>query len=477
VVCRYEIPARLKNQDNHTKLVNTINLAIKHVISGAPTLQAGIFGKDSSKPFWVQLRSLDLKEHVKWIYSNEPTVSEKAVQATVLEYLDMRYFDLDKKPGWKVIIMQHAASDILDILFVWNHPHGDGMSGKIFHKSLLQALDELHEDGPQCSPNLTLELTDSSVTFPPSIEDTVGLTISPSYMLKEAWKEYKPTSLFPRATDARWAPIRALPYKSHYEVITISDTILRKVLATCKGQETTLTGLLNSLVLVSMASHLEAKKAPGFASSTAIDQRRFVPAHSKKYPELVPANTIANYVSVMYHEYDEALLGDIRSKLAVNPTTGTGLLSEDLLDLLWTVAKRVREEISKRLEMGVHNDMVGLSKLVPDWRKKFLKDAKKPRALSWFLTNLGIFEAVSETESDSSNGVGTSWVRKRAQFTLSTEIPVAALLIGVASVKGGELVLTCTWQDTVVEAILVESLMLDLVKWLNQIGAEQRLQS
>jgi hypothetical protein len=384
----------------------------------------------------------------------------------------MKYPDLDKTPGWKVIIMEYATDEIVDILFVWNHPHGDGMGGKIFHEFLLQALNEIPHNELKHSGDLTLEFTDSSPVFPPSIEDTIGLTITPWYMLKEAWKEYKPPSLFPQATDAQWAPIKALPYKSQYEVTTISETALRKVVAMCKVQETTLTGLLNSLVLASLASHLEAKKAPGFASSTAIDQRRFVPARSKKYPELVPARTIANYVTVLYHEYDEALLADIRSNLATHSNTDTSLLSEDLLTLLWMVAKRVRGEISKRLEMGVHNDMVGLSKLVPDWKKKFLKDEKKPRALSWFLTNLGAFESVPEAETNPSRGGATPWLRKRAQFTLSTEIPVAALLIGVASVKGGELVLTCTWQDTVVDAILVKSLMMDLVKWLNQIASQ-----
>lgn len=116
--------------------------------------------------------------------------------------------------------------------------------------------------------------------------------------------------------------------------------------------------------------------------------------------------------------------------------------------------------------MGVYNDLLGLLKMVPSWEKKFLKDAKKSRLLSWFLTNLSVFEEGLEAET------GTPSVRKRAQFTLSAETPLAALLIGVLLVKGGELVLTCTWQDTVVERILVEPLMMDLVKWLNKIGDE-----
>ncbi|PVH99978.1 hypothetical protein DM02DRAFT_709850 [Periconia macrospinosa] len=460
VLCRYEIPVNLRDKN---ELTNTINTAVKRVIASSPTLRSVISGADTSEPVWIQLHSLDLNEHIKWATFDDAVASDQAVRATVLEQLSMRFWDLDKRPGWRLVVMQHATKEVLDILFVWNHPHADGMSGKIFHEHLLEALNQLPANEPQHSGHLTMDFTDSSVAFPPRIEETVELTLTTPYLLKEAWKEYKPTSLFPSATDARWAPIQALQYKFSYESATVSETVLRKILHMCRDRGTTLTGLLNSLVLVSLASHLEAKIAPGFMSSTAIDQRRFVPAPSEKYPDLVPAKTIGNYVTVLYHEYDKVLLADIRGKIA---RSKPGCLSEDLLDSLWAVAKRVRGEISKRLEMGVHNDLLGLSKMVPDWSKKFKKDAKKPRPLSWFLTNLGVFEEGLEAET------GNSWVRKRAQFTLSTETPLAALLIGVASVRGEDLVFTCTWQDTVVERILFESLMMDLVKWLNQIGGE-----
>jgi hypothetical protein len=81
---------------------------------------------------------------------------------------------------------------------------------------------------------------------------------------------------------------------------------------------------------------------------------------------------------------------------------------------------------------------------------------------------LGVFEgtpAANEAEVKT-----VSWSIQRAQFTLSTEIPVAALLIGVASVKDEGVVVTCTWQDTVVEASLVKHVMADLERWLRQVA-------
>jgi len=457
-------------EDARTKLVNTVNRAIGHVISRAPTLQVGISGEDSNKPFWIKLETVDLNEHIKWTTLDDATDSDQSVQAAVAAQLDTRFFELGVRPGWRVLVMNHTASDILDILFVWNHPHGDGISGKIFHQLLLEALNVM-ERGPEGNlSDLILKVGDSSKEFPPATESLVALPVTPLFVLKEAWNDYKPPSLFPGKIEASWAPIRTLPYKTRFQSFLIPEGILSKVVTICHDHKTTLTALLNSLVLISLASHLGQENAPAFASSTAIDQRRFLPPHPLAYRWFEPKKTIANYVSIMTHEYDSDLVGQIRSKLSTDVTHG--ILPEATLSLLWSIAARVRSEIAKRLESGLQNDVVGLMRFVPNWRKQFLRDVKKVRKLSWFLTNLGVFEEDPATNSTQPSRPETGWSISRAQFTISTETPMAALLLGVASVKNQSLVVTCTWQDTVVEAYLVESLMADMDRWLTQIGSQ-----
>ncbi|OAG01212.1 PLP-dependent transferase [Paraphaeosphaeria sporulosa] len=39
--------------------------------------------------------------------------------------------------------------------------------------------------------------------------------------------------------------------------------------------------------------------------------------------------------------------------------------------------------------MGLHNDVLGLARFMPNWKKQFLRDVKKPRKHAWFVTNLG----------------------------------------------------------------------------------------
>jgi hypothetical protein len=470
VLCRYSVPAAVAGPASRARLENVVKTAIGKVISRAPTLQVGISGDESSKPVFIKLGTVDLNEHVAWTTVENAADSEESVQTEVAKYLDMRFFELGARPGWRVLVVHHAASDSLDILFVWNHPHGDGMSGKIFHQFLLEALHDVTQNGIDgVLGSFILDFPDPSTQFPPATESVVGLPVTPLFVLKEAWDDYKPPSLFPRKIEASWAPIRTHPYKTRFLNLAIPNSILSKVLAACHERKTTLTALLNVLALVSLAAHIEEKKAPAFASSTAIDQRRFLPTHPSSFPWLDPKETIANYVSIMSHEFDAPLVAEIRFKLSASATSES--LPEDMLALLWSIATRVRGEIATRLEKGMHNDQICLAKFVPNWRKQHLRDVKKPRKLSWFITNLGVFgehptgAAASDVESES------CWSVRRAQFTLSTEIPVAALLIGAASVKNGPLVITCTWQDTVVEASLVETLVGDLERWLTQLGS------
>jgi hypothetical protein len=467
VLCRFLVPEILSKDNVANKLVDVVNSAIGCVISDSPTLQAGITGEDSSKPSFIELGVVDLDKHVEWRTLDDSLDNDHQTQATVASQLDTRFFDLDIRPGWRVLVMQHVQTDVLNILFVWNHPHGDGMGGKVFHQLLLEALQQRTKTHPErMSSNLTLKVPDTSKAFPPATETLVRLSTTPLFVLKEAWDDYKPPSLFPKATRADWAPIRTLPYKSQFHVFSLPNNVLSKVLSTCRAHSTTLTGLLNSLALFSLASRIDEEVAPAFASSTAIDQRRFLPSQSPDYPWFDPKTAIANYVSIMTHEYDIALVANIRSKHAIQSTND--LLSEESLNLLWLTAARVRSEIQTRLEMGVHNDTLGLARFVPNWKKQFLSDVKKPRKLSWFVTNLGVFEGTpAATEAEPKT---VSWSIQRAQFTLSTEIPVAALLIGVASVKDEGVVVTCTWQDTVVEAGLVKQVMADLERWLRQVA-------
>lgn len=175
---------------------------------------------------------------------------------------------------------------------------------------------------------------------------------------------------------------------------------------------------------------------------------------------------MCNYVSVVDHQFDAELVATIRSKMPAQTTDVS--LSADVMEIVWSVAARVRREIQARLDSGVRNDMIGIMKFVSDWRTQQQSEARKTRYLSWLVTNLGVLDkGISETQAQEEG-----WSLRRTELVLSTEVASAAISVSIVTVKDEQMCVTGSWQDCVVDLALGERLMGDLEKWLNQIGSQ-----
>lgn len=98
VLCRYAVPSKLTTEGSRKRLITTVNTAIGHVISSAPTLQAGISAENSKKPVWVALGSIDLSQHIQWKSLNTSDGIENSVQETICIELNTKFFDLALDP-------------------------------------------------------------------------------------------------------------------------------------------------------------------------------------------------------------------------------------------------------------------------------------------------------------------------------------------------------------------------------------------
>ncbi|KAH7002644.1 hypothetical protein EDB80DRAFT_520371, partial [Ilyonectria destructans] len=136
---------------------------------------------------------------------------------------------------------------------------------------------------------------------------------------------------------------------------------------------------------------------------------------------------------------------------------------------VWSVATALRQELSKKLESGTKNDMMGLMAFVGDWRS-FVKDqAKKSRTYSWEISNLGVINGEVLKEKEPSRD-GERWTIERAVFTQSAVVAGPAICLNLLAVKGRALSITCSWQTEVVNDGLARAMMSDLKMWLNRLG-------
>ncbi|KAI0407871.1 hypothetical protein F4802DRAFT_490956 [Xylaria palmicola] len=465
VSCRYAIPPSLVGLHARDRLVRTVEAAISATVLKHAVLQLGILDADSAKPKWVQLDSLDLRQHVQWRFLDQSDDFEEALRETTTARMDATFPDLERQPGWNMVVLCQTDMGILDLLFTWNHPHGDGISGKVFQLDLFHHLNSPSIATGQRLDSAILEFPKSVPNIPPPIEQMMPFPMEFKWAIKTLWAENKPLVFCKSPCQADWAPVGSLPYKTQFRVFTVSQDILTNALVACRQHKTTLTGLFHALTLASLASHLEQKVAPGFTGATTVDMRRFLPRCPADYPWLEPEQTMGNYVTMIHHEFDTLLVADIRSKFSSDKANRS--LPAEALDLVWLAAANVRGQIMHKLEIGVKNDVISLFKFVFDWRTQMKEAARRPRQASWMITGLGILDEKPNLDTPPSE----TWSLERAQFALSTETTAAALMISPMSVAGKGLCVGGSWQDSLFDTSLGERIMSDLQRWITQIGS------
>ncbi|KAJ3455917.1 hypothetical protein MRS44_017399 [Fusarium solani] len=454
VTCRYVIPDTVSSLSSELEVL--FEGAIAKAVLSHPALQVGLVGEASKKPVWVELHTINLRRHVEW-HDADLSGDYGALYGKVLQaQLDTRFPNLDTQPGWRVAILKHRSERCMDVMFTWNHANADGMSGRIFHEDLLHNLNSTHShDQSPAVEDYQFETTATAETFPPPQEEVAKFPITLKYTAVMMWKEFMPLKAHQARAHATWAPIRTLPYRTHLHTISIGNDILQLVLSACRKHGTTLTGLVHALTVVSLAHRLPEKDAAAFTGLTPISTRPFLPCSPEGYPWLVPNRTVANYVSQTSHEFNASLVASVRRAARSWPDWGS-----DLMDLIWSTAAQVRREIKQELDSGMEDIIVGLMRLVRDWRAHQKQQVKKPRTAGWLVTNLGVIDGGHELTDAA--GHEMDWRIDRAEFQLSAEVPGAFFHICPVAVKGRELTIDISWQDGIVDASLGERLASDI---------------
>ncbi|KAI1177042.1 hypothetical protein F4777DRAFT_543532 [Nemania sp. FL0916] len=538
--CRYSIPASLAAPEFHDHVVVGVEEAIARVVLEHPALRLDVVNPDTKRPLWRAVDEVDLAHHVQWedvdVGGDDDGMAayEETLHQRIEKLLDKPFTSLSLagRPQWEVLILSNRKTDnaFLDIVFSYNHALGDGTSGKIFHQSLLRALNNTTPGALLLEPNPNPESDTETVPPPPSrnrilrippntthnlpppIEKAGKFSISSKYAASMLWKELlRPPPFLRRNTaKAHWAPISTEPFKTRFRAFDIPAVALGRVLAACRAHGTTLTALLHALLLVAVAMRMGEGDATAFTGGTALDLRRHLQRGKKgqekgkgkkggkekekqlcKDPEFEdPSGLMGVYVSLMEHEFGADLVRRIRAAAAADheDAIGSGGSGGDangtepalspspaLVDLIWQCATQVRAEIQQRLDQGLENDPVGLMKFVPDWRAQFRADARsKVRTSSFIVTNLGVL-LPDRVETEADRTVKTSdddggWTAAHALFAVSTEVCGAAFQVSPISVVDGALCVGCSWQDCVVECALAEAMVGDLRRWLGLIS-------
>ncbi|CCT65257.1 uncharacterized protein FFB20_11387 [Fusarium fujikuroi] len=462
LTCRYTLPPSLRGFDNQDRVFRRFDQAIAQTVLRFPLLQVGLVGESTKKPAWVSLPSLDLADHVSWDVRPESKEYERAFEANLGYQLDSKFESIETRPGWRICLMRTKTDNFVDVMYVWNHANHDGMGAKIFQKTLLQSLNYPTSSSLLRSGSRAITTSICKDSFPQPQEKLAKHNLSLGYACSEIWHGLCPSCFHSAESKARWAPIQADPYITRFKAVDIDAITLKKLLGQCRENDTTLTGLIHGIVLACLSVDINEGNTDAFQVATAIDHRKFLRKELRpsKYASIDLDNSIQNCTASLSHLFDHEIVSDMRAQARINnwPAQPIG----DLEPTIWKAAQQIRRDIEKRLDAGVNDNVVGLMKVVSDWHDYLESLGKRPRDLSWEVTNLGVIDG--KTEDD-------GFAMGRARFSLSGNVVGPAIQISMVSVKDGDLSVELSWQGLPEIHEVAQRLVQDMRAWLLYLGA------
>jgi NRPS condensation-like uncharacterized protein len=463
VTCRYSVPKPLATSIASASLEDVFERALALTILEHPLLLVGLVGADSKQPSWARLGQIDFRNHLKWQIVDESEDYDKCLLRVLEEHHDTPFTKLESQPQWRLFILKSPNTDFIEVGFVWSHTVGDGMSGKIFHETLLA---KLHVASTKTSmPALQDHILRLPATsnFTPAVEELLQFPVSFGFVVSEAWHSLRPPSTVYSVT---WAPIQITPCKTRLSLITVGNEALQYLLRECRKYKTTLTGLVHARALVSMATRIPKDQAPAFQIGTPVDIRRHMNSIPPQYSYLNPDQTIGNFVSYWRYKFSEDSVAKLRQEIA---SLKTGVDSSAAIEsTVWSTATAIRQGLSKRIESGTKNDGLGMTKFVSDWKSYMQNRFKTPRTISWEISNLGVIKSTTG-EEDLKHDTQERWTIGRALFTQSASVGGQAIGLNVVATEGKDLTIVFNWQSGVVDDSLVEGLAGDLGIRLNTV--------
>lgn len=436
VSARYTLPPGTSPSND------VILAAMGNLINDNPILRVGIQGEGDIKAFFTHITEMKLQDFVEFRTCSEENY-EKALEDVHCWCHDQFWQDIETRPPWRAIVLKPGETPgFEDIVFAFHHSLMDGMSGRLFHEKLLAHLNDLP---PNPSSQDVLQFPELP-TLPEPQEKVIDYTTTLGFRVSKLWTRNRPSFLTP-APKPIWfgEPIDFdRPHKTRLRTVDIPAEVVSSALAAARSHGTSITGLLHTLILVSLSRHVP--DAPGFASSTPMSMRPYISPSAD--PSLREA--LFGCVTGMNHEHPPPETAPFRNSQG------------DIDDHIWSYSRKVKTELKEKASTFPVNDDIQALASVTDWPALLQKKDGKPRLRSWELSNVGTLAPVHGERSIS-----------RALFTNGVMVASDPMSISVVSVKNSFLTLGITWCDGVVDDGVMDNLAQDLdvfMKRLHEVG-------
>ncbi|CAM1509152.1 Fc.00g028910.m01.CDS01 [Cosmosporella sp. VM-42] len=396
---------------------------VKRCIEEHPFLSTIVGDDDKDKSSYHRVSSIDLMDHISIDAGTSVQADHElgVIEKMLRPLLDQPF--PSGIPGWTVNILLLSAN-VCFIAFAYSHGIGDGASGVAFHRAFLDACRN-RTDGTAPEDLRVVETPKQKLGDPFDTPDR--LKISWAFLLAPLLGHYLPGFLanflglqgkLSSVTANTWTgsrvPPKLVPSRSKIRVQEIKAPVLQRLLQTCRMHDTKLTGTIHQLITRALSQAIHDPNVTNFVSGTPLNMRRSIG---------LPKNEMGNIVSVCYmaHPRDDS----------------TSSLSETN----WTNARLTTLNLAERAS-ALQDQPIGLLRYVSSVRNWTLGRLGQQRDNSFEVSNVGVF---GNTEQGTQVGDEPELIKM--VFAQPGHVLSSPLCFNFASVKGGSLVFTVTWQQ------------------------------
>ncbi|EFQ99877.1 hypothetical protein MGYG_02889 [Nannizzia gypsea CBS 118893] len=418
--------------------------ALESLIEEHPALSAIPLAEDSLEPYFVRLPEVDVDQCVSFRERNAEFNAAADERDTELDELLTEQHNISfaaPLPYWRLCILTGPKdSRRFTASYFWHHAIGDGSSGKAFHKSLLVALKSV------CSSSTAASTVKSVVESPktpllPTLEETCPMPMSFFFILS-VW--FRAKIWAPARDPALWAGSKMVtPLQNCIRHLVVSKrdaTVFREV---CRENKATVTAGLQTVLAQALFKQIPEQYTK-LTCEGAISARRW----------LTDPSITDDSIGVWVHGYHEEYSRDNVCK------------SDNAFS--WDEARRSKQTLDAVLSRRGKNSLTGMLKYAKDYvNELFLSKLGKEREKSFEVSNIGVFKADSDDQTETSPRI------ERMVFTQSANVFGCAISTSVITGADGCLVLGFSWQKGVVEDDLIDAFIASVKQTLGSFGEDR----
>ncbi|KAG8419499.1 Alcohol acetyltransferase [Metarhizium acridum] len=416
-------------------LRRVIYSAARDVIRKHGVLFAIPVNEDTPESYFASLPSVDLDRSIYFLQRSLPVAAgpedkDKELDAILEDQHNTNFkSDYGTLPFWRLVILQTPGVDTeFTACFIYHHALGDGVSGLVFHNAFRNALVAA------CSTSSLYPETESSVTA-----DEKVLVLPPVEDLHPQPLHPNPPGLGSKTRKEWTANSIRMPCKSRWASFCISPGVSQAFFRECKGQSTSVTAALSSM----MASVLFTRLPETEDTLTCI-----IPVSLR--PWLTLPRDVANDAIGTY--FDATRVSFTR------PDPSSGSHSGSSTDI-WPGARQVSEALKDYRgnvsPTGEPYTAIAVLKTIPDFSVICRSMLGKPRDAAFEVTNVGVFSSSTNLSAEGA----PLWQVGRVMLSRSALASGAAVTISIATGGNGSMTVGFSWQDGVVEDGIMDSIL------------------